>query len=497
MDILVIILGFVFLSLIFISIFLIRKISGKENKNIAILSIILVFVAVIFGFLLSSFYIKRVSPDYITLNQPYLEAKMVVQELDNGKLEGSFNIFNMGNLPAKDVYFDIESEYSLNYEILPDYNPRRNLGPRNEMTYYPRPFTLDYIFKDSISIHFELSAYYTSVIQEREIYFKTTFTFDIPAKNFYAGIFNYSYKNTFEEKRITDIFLLDSLRISKELEIPVGSYTLTFKPGRKQSSRFSIINKSFTKELLFDDIEKNVIFNVSISDTINLRLSNKVSNPDTGWHNVTITWDIQKPEFSLFVDGTYSRISAGEYYFLNGNFYYSTKQYKKAAVSLENAIIMDTNNLSFKYDLLFKSYEMLGNEKKGIVILKRAIENNIIDPIFFHNISLYYEQNNSLDSALVWYERGVTATPNELIFTNYLRLLIKQNYFSQAYKVFKMAILKFPESSKIFNNGGAIYFKEGRFDEAKKIFERAVELDSNNVNAKNNLKRVWIILSEK
>jgi tetratricopeptide (TPR) repeat protein len=497
MNVLDIILGLVFLLLIFISILLIRKISSKENKHIAILSIILVFVAVIFGFLLSRFFSERVSSDYISLNQPYLEAKMVVQELSNGEFEGLFNILNIGNLPVKDVYFDIESEYSLNYEILPEYKPKRTLGPRNEMTYYPPPFTLDYIFKDSISIYFKLSAYYTSVIQNQEFHLKTTFTFDISAKNFKAGIYNYNYKNTLEEKRITDIFLLDSLRTSKELEIPVGSYTLTFKPSQKQSSRFSLINKSLTKELLFDDIEKNVIFNISISDTINLSLFNKISEPDTGWHYITITWDIQKPEFSLFVDGVFSKITAGDYYFLNGNYYFSIKQYKKAIISLENAIKIDTTDLSFKYDLLFKSYVMLGDEKKGIMILKRAVENNILDPIFFHNISLYYEQSDNVDSALVWYERGVTSITDELLFTNYLRLLINRSNFSKAHKVFNIAVSKFPESSMILNNGGAILFNEKNFLEAKKLFVKAIKLDSSNVNAQRNLERVKIILSEK
>jgi Flp pilus assembly protein TadD len=62
--------------------------------------------------------------------------------------------------------------------------------------------------------------------------------------------------------------------------------------------------------------------------------------------------------------------------------------------------------------------------------------------------------------------------------------------YSEAEKYFKQAISKNPASATPYNNLGKIYESQGKRELAKQHFTKAVELDPNNMDAKNNLDRL-------
>ncbi len=74
--------------------------------------------------------------------------------------------------------------------------------------------------------------------------------------------------------------------------------------------------------------------------------------------------------------------------------------------------------------------------------------------------------------------------------------LLKKNKLNEALKICQQLLKQFPQNSYLNNLTGIIFQQVGRFDISKNFFLKAIELDSDNIRAKNNLANTFNFLGK-
>jgi len=79
---------------------------------------------------------------------------------------------------------------------------------------------------------------------------------------------------------------------------------------------------------------------------------------------------------------------------------------------------------------------------------------------------------------------------NEREFNNLGYLFLRRNQIKEAIEIFKLNVAAFSESSNTYDSLGEAYMKNGEKQLAIKNYKKSLELDSNNTNAVNMLKKL-------
>lgn len=124
---------------------------------------------------------------------------------------------------------------------------------------------------------------------------------------------------------------------------------------------------------------------------------------------------------------------------------------------------------------LMQPYFSLGKPIAGFI---RKIKNKDFESagdFFKKNIVLHIGHENVYDEALL---------------TEIGYWLLKRDHIDGAIRMFKLNVEAFPESWKVYDSLGEAYMKHGQNDQAIKTFKKSLELNPNNENAKNMIKRI-------
>jgi len=155
------------------------------------------------------------------------------------------------------------------------------------------------------------------------------------------------------------------------------------------------------------------------------------------------------------------------------------------AIEDEHAIIF-LNNISTDLSLYLASMEIFK-------ILYNQHFNYI--KIHIYDVLRQVAENQGIEKAIAHYHKLKSNFPTYYVF-NEKELNILGNYFmyykkfSNAIQIFKLNVSEYPNSSNVYDNLGTAYMKNGQNKLAIKNYEKSLELNPDNKNAKEMLKKI-------
>ncbi len=106
------------------------------------------------------------------------------------------------------------------------------------------------------------------------------------------------------------------------------------------------------------------------------------------------------------------------------------------------------------------------------------------------------EQGKS-EKAIALIEESINKYPDFMAYKNYRGLILaKLERFKEAEYYFEGLLERYPNDTDAINNLGVVYDKQGKYDLAKKYFERALNIDSGNQRARENLDYINKLITE-
>lgn len=136
----------------------------------------------------------------------------------------------------------------------------------------------------------------------------------------------------------------------------------------------------------------------------------------------------------------------------------------------------------------------LGNINEGIALYSKVLNTNPIDESALYGIGLASQMNGKIDEAVDAYKKALKVNPS--FFNAYYSLALVYagiNQIDDAISTLKKAI-ELHNDASAFNNLGVLYFKKNIHNDARKCFEKALSIDVNYHEARQNLKIVSNIL---
>jgi len=114
-----------------------------------------------------------------------------------------------------------------------------------------------------------------------------------------------------------------------------------------------------------------------------------------------------------------------------------------------------------------------------------------------HFADFLVEQHKT-EKAITLIEEGIREFPDFIAYKNYKGLILARlEKFKEAEDHFKGLLETYPNDADAVNNLGVVYDKQGKYDLAKKYFEKALNLNSGNQQARENLDYINKLITEK
>jgi len=273
------------------------KLLKNPKKHLAPLISISSLVAYLFFTSMQTIYLlnAKPEPDYLKLNQPYLQPTLIVDSVDKSGITFHYVIRNIGNLPAEKL--------DLVY-LSPMNSGKRSsgeLGPKSEMKF--APYSLE---KSSISRKDYHKGYWLYVLYSSEIYgVKKNFT-----SSFYFGQLDnkiekgaYAYEDAYrEEKLLTPSEITKLLDIEANLDEVSGLFTFWFTESKQEQSSPSFLAKSKTQTIIYNPIKKSIAYAHTFKNNRICFIEDSLNEAAvTDRHFVAINWSAK--ECSFFIDG--------------------------------------------------------------------------------------------------------------------------------------------------------------------------------------------------
>jgi hypothetical protein len=189
---------YILVFIVVIVIILIVLIWRIHDKKVRITVGIIPILLVALGFLVDTLLTTNANPDYIQLNKPYLDTKLIVEKTDKEGFYYYYLVKNVGQLPAEKISFTYMSPFSKGSEV--EALSKRILAPNGgEMKYTPHPIKT--LFKSLKPFNsFVLIISFEAKIKDEVKYFVSTYKNIIPI-DVRDGTYTYD-ECTIEEKKL-------------------------------------------------------------------------------------------------------------------------------------------------------------------------------------------------------------------------------------------------------------------------------------------------------
>lgn len=240
---------------------------------------------------------EKLPPDYININKPYLETKLIIDEVTDRAVNFHFSIQNIGKLPAENISFNIYGQGTYSYENKTIY--KRQLPPNGKMNYDPNIFV--FLKNNEYRLIIELEIFYTAIINNELNDYRTLLNFNIPRSSLKTGVFEYYSKDEKKESKPEIDLKFTSTHVDSILEGSEGCVSFSFDEKDQHGTGISAFYSSPTKEILYDPHNKIIVFKVKLNDTI-IVLRESYYKPGITFHKVFVTWNIDNKEYFLTVD---------------------------------------------------------------------------------------------------------------------------------------------------------------------------------------------------
>lgn len=130
-----------------------------------------------------------------------------------------------------------------------------------------------------------------------------------------------------------------------------------------------------------------------------------------------------------------------------------------------------------------------GKYKKAISYYKKAIALDSSNYTYFFNQAQTYLLSGEIENALDSIKEAYSLSPKEeSVLESYIDLLIKNKNLEEAEAYCKLALSQNKENSHFWNLMGVINFQNQNYEKAKDSFSKALEIQSDFKEAKENLK---------
>lgn len=110
-------------------------ISDKVKAGDYILNFLYALIPILISLWALYFTTRKANPEYVSLNKPYLQPELIINEVNDKNFRFHFIIENTGNLPAEDVHFNVQCKEYFGFEISPPYS--RKIAPKSKIKYDP------------------------------------------------------------------------------------------------------------------------------------------------------------------------------------------------------------------------------------------------------------------------------------------------------------------------------------------------------------------------
>jgi tetratricopeptide (TPR) repeat protein len=288
--------------------------------------------------------------------------------------------------------------------------------------------------------------------------------------------------------------LFDSLSgIRNRLSMRDGSIFMSFRPIDFNDN--PLIAMSEDKRILFNTVDSNVYFERPYNEQTMIVISSKINkNYNRGFHTFLVSWsdsttflivdnqelvkdDIIRKQLSL------NPAMVFRDYGIN---WFNKKDYFNAIRMLNKSLELDKRNHFITYEKLFLSYEETGLINTGIDVLKKAIDVGHLDSSILLNLAIAYENNNENKKASEIYTLDHRNSKSLTGFLNHINLHNSLGNYQYSLNIIQQAKDLYPNNSQLCNNTGITCLGLGDSTLALQFFAKAIKLDVNNENAKNN-----------
>ena len=177
---------------------------------------------------------------------------------------------------------------------------------------------------------------------------------------------------------------------------------------------------------------------------------------------------------------------------------YERKEYREAIRAIEKAIDVAKLEDDIFYFTLGVYYDKLGNRKKSLEIMNKAIAINPNNATALNYIGYSYaERGEKLDEAIVYINRALEVEPENAYYLDSLGwAFYKQERFAEALRELEKAVGIVPADAAILEHYAWALYKNGEKAEARKIATRALEYDTNSEDGEDVKKRLRRLIIE-
>lgn len=262
------------------------------------LSFLFTFIFLVIGPILTDSLIDSTPPDYYLKNRPYLEPVVKVEELNYPGAKFSFEITNIGKLPAEDIMMTYITPNKRTLEF--DLPYQRQLSPNGgTMTEFIDGVKGD-TFNDGLNV-FRLFINYKSVINGNEKKFKSEFFFQV---NFHKNLKNpIVYSSAIrEEGKFTPQEQLNIIDVENQLFKDSGSYRFIFNEKKLKLNSVTAFAVSKKWKLVYERKSRTLILLELLGDGKTELISQyKFIDEVSKQKDVVIVWTLEN--VTLYCNG--------------------------------------------------------------------------------------------------------------------------------------------------------------------------------------------------
>lgn len=168
------------------------------------------------------------------------------------------------------------------------------------------------------------------------------------------------------------------------------------------------------------------------------------------------------------------------------NAYINSGMAGKAIEPLKKAIELNPES-AIAYSNLGFAYTIIQQYKKGIEFGQKAVQLDSTFQLAKNNLNWALTEQNKLLQAIAEVEKTPEDKRNTDFYIQYGLQYLKLQDYDKSIAIWNKILVTEPKNSAALINIGVAYMSKSQYDEAAKFFQKAVEANTNDQLAKNNL----------
>jgi hypothetical protein len=183
---------------------LIRQMKTKKDRIAAVLP----FLGALVSILLPAFKPTELPPDYVLLNQPWMEAGLTISQLKGGTFKATYDITNRGKLPVFDprLFFVSPTMRHVDKSLMVP----KVIRSGGTFVYRPNPLPFEILRLPQLS-YFVLAIDYTAQVADKKRAFRSIYRVGLRMDELKEGPYN-PLSVVHEEGEFSDKWLEDFLQ---------------------------------------------------------------------------------------------------------------------------------------------------------------------------------------------------------------------------------------------------------------------------------------------